>query len=244
MKKPTRRVNASGRRNDRRSGQTKSADARSKKGAEESKQDRRGVATRSATGARKVKPKAPPTVVGVTDARAKLSTYARSVVAHNQPMNITYRDRVVAVLAPFGAVPEDQIVETFSVDEVKKFPRALTGVVHAGPYALTRKGRPVAVLYAPKPAKEVAEQPYRAMDEDLAEMTRLLTSLTQRVENVRKDVAEITRIRINAVEATKRHIKLLRYSGKEGAERAEELEKQLRRLEIMASRGEFEQTDD
>jgi hypothetical protein len=159
-------------------------------------------------------------------------------------MNITYRERVVAILAPLGAIPEDQITETFSVDEAKKFPRAITGVIHAGPYALTRKDRPVAVLYAPKPAPEVIEQPYRAMDEDLVEMTRLLASLTQRVENIRRDVIEITKIRTNAVNSTRRHIHLLKISGNEGAIEAAELMDRLKKLEAMAARGEFEEPED
>lgn len=199
MKKPVKQTRSSSQGNGRRARTAKSTEKRDKEEATENKRGQRGRAARPATEKRKAGPKAPPTVVGVSDARARLATYVKSVVAHSQPMNITYRERVVAILAPLGAIPEDQITETFSVDEAKKFPRAITGVIHAGPYALTRKDRPVAVLYAPKPAPEVIEQPYRAMDEDLVEMTRLLASLTQRVENIRRDVIEITKIRTNAV---------------------------------------------
>lgn len=177
-----------------------------------------------------VTPPKPPAVVTNSEARNSLATYVDSVVFHNRPMNIRYRSSIVATLAPAGAIPDGAIKRAFSIDGFKRFPRAMLGVYAEGPYALTRRGEVIAVLYAPKRDDAIPEIQDEGMAQSLTDLLSLTTAVVKKSDAIREAVKKIVELKETTIESTRRHIFLLKSTSKEGAERAMVLEAELEDL--------------
>ncbi|WP_217425389.1 hypothetical protein [Acidiphilium sp. C61] len=181
-------------------------------------------------------PAKPPATISVSAARDRMTGLVDSIILHGGSTNILYHDKVAATLAPPEAVPADQITREFTVDGLKKFPRALTGVGLAGPYALVRKGERVAVLYAPT----TAESGVLAEDQialTIRTMADAWTSLGKHISTAKDHIRAVNRLRANAIEATRAQIGLLERSGRKDL--ARQLREDIDAIEAKAARDGF-----
>ena len=187
---------------------------------------------------RRTLPAKPPATISVSEARDGMAGLVDSIALHGGSTNVLYHGKVVATVAPPGAVPADQIAKEFTVDGVKRFPRALTGVGIMGPYALVRNGERAAVIYAPSIsgggslAEDQVALTIKAMSDAWA-------SLGEHITTAKDEIRAINRLRSNAIGATHAQIGVLERAGRKDL--AIQFREALNAIEAKAARGGFEE---
>ena len=99
--------------------------------------------------------------------RTNISGYVDRVITTRSSFRVLSRGKEVAVLGPVNSLPKGQQVKrAVSTTDIAKGTSTFAGVVHHGPYVVTRNGEPVAVMYSPfRSAESRMEELLREIDE-------------------------------------------------------------------------------
>lgn len=152
-----------------------------------------------------------------TEIRKHIAHYVKQVATKCSRFSVLARGKEVAVLGPVGSLPKGQPRERIKISttDIANGKVKFSGVVHHGPYEVTRSGKVAAVLYSPiRSERSKIDEVLNSLDE-----LRILDEEKKRRVELRGRVDKAIQARIN----------LLRQVGDPAADHLEDAWKELDR---------------